>query len=292
MLTKKQFDILECLTENTVPSADALRMTEDELNREMEQLTAAGLMEGNAITAAGLEAMEPHRVRRAIFMAAGFGSRMVPITINTPKPLVRVHGKRMIETTLDAVIAAGIPEIYIIRGYLGEQFDQLLYKYPMIKFIENPLYNQSNNIGSLYCAGDLLRNAYLLEGDLILSNPKLIKKYQYQSNYLGIPVDETEDWSARTDEKGIIQTIAPGHATDCHLVIGISYWSEADGAKYAKHIAEVFNSPGGKQCYMSQVVFVHHPGEYEIAIRECTAEDIVEIDSFNELKMIDPVYNV
>ena len=33
-------------------------------------------------------------------------------------------------------------EIYIVRGYLGELFDQLLYKYPMIKFLENPVYNE------------------------------------------------------------------------------------------------------------------------------------------------------
>ena len=69
-------------------------------------------------------------MKRAVFVAAGFGSRMVPITLNTPKPLVRVNGTRIIDTLLDAVVEAGIPEIVIVRGYLGEQFDQLLYKYP------------------------------------------------------------------------------------------------------------------------------------------------------------------
>ncbi|GHV54806.1 hypothetical protein AGMMS49579_16110 [Spirochaetia bacterium] len=55
---------------------------------------------------------------------------------------------RTIDTLLDVVIAAGINEIYIVRGYLGEQFDQLLYKYPSIRFVENPLYNETNNISS------------------------------------------------------------------------------------------------------------------------------------------------
>ena len=100
----------------------------------------AGLVSGGLITPEGREALEPYRVKRALFMAAGFGSRLVPITLNTPKPLVRVHGVRMIDTLLDAVLAAGITEIYVIRGYLSEQFDQLFYKYPMIKFIENPLF--------------------------------------------------------------------------------------------------------------------------------------------------------
>ena len=89
-----------------------------------------------------MSALEPYRAKRAIFIAAGFGSRMVPITFNTPKPLVRVHGQRIIDGLIDACLEAGINEIYIVRGYLAEQFDQLLYKYPMIRFLENPVYNE------------------------------------------------------------------------------------------------------------------------------------------------------
>ena len=129
------------------------------------------------VRVAGYAALEPYRVKRAVFIAAGFGSRLVPITLNTPKPLVRVNGTRMIDTLLDAVIAAGIEEIYIVRGYLGEQFDQLLYKYPGIKFIDNPLYNEANNISSALLARHLLKNAYVLEADLFLYNPELITKY-------------------------------------------------------------------------------------------------------------------
>ena len=80
------------------------------------------------------------KLKERYFLAAGFGSRMVPITLNTPKPLVRVNGNRIIDSLIDAVLEAGIKEIYIIRGYLSEQFDQLLYKYPMIKFIEKPFF--------------------------------------------------------------------------------------------------------------------------------------------------------
>ena len=75
--------------------------------------TEAGWIEGGRLTAAGLSALEPYRVRRAVFIAAGFGSRLVPITLNTPKPLVRVRGTRIIDTLLDAVTAADIEEIYI-----------------------------------------------------------------------------------------------------------------------------------------------------------------------------------
>lgn len=54
-------------------------------------LTENGYISDGKITDTGFAALEPYRVKRAIFIAAGFGSRLVPITLNTPKPLVRVH---------------------------------------------------------------------------------------------------------------------------------------------------------------------------------------------------------
>ena len=55
------------------------------------------------------------------------------------------------------------------------------------------------------CVRYLLQNAYVFEADILLYNPKLIKKYQYSSNYLGIPVERTDDWCFTT-KNGIIQT--------------------------------------------------------------------------------------
>jgi choline kinase len=146
------------------------------------------------ITNAGRNALESYRVKRAIILAAGFGSRLVPITLNTPKPLIRIRGERIIDSLIDALIKAEIEEIYIVRGYLGEQFDQLLYKYPNIRFVENPMYDQANNISSVMCVRYMLQNAYLMEADLLLHNPKVIKKYHYTSNYLGFPVETSDDW--------------------------------------------------------------------------------------------------
>jgi len=213
----------------------------------------------------------------------------VPITFNTPKPLVRVNGVRMIDTLLDAVVAAGIPEIVVVRGYLGEQFDQLLYKYPQIKFVENPIYNEANNISSAMCVRYLFQNAYVLEADLVLHNPKLIRKYEYSSNFLGIPVDVTDDWCIHTDNNGIIIEECVG-GRNCHQMVGISYWDADAGAKLANDLNEVYNSPGGKERYWEQTALVYKKENYKVAVRACSQEDIVEIDSFNELKKIDVLY--
>ena len=89
---------------------------------------------------------------RAIIMAAGIGTRMRPVTVHTPKPMIQVNGVRMIDTILDQLMYNGIREIYIVVGYLKEKFGVLLKKYPNVQLIENPYYQSCNNISSLYVA--------------------------------------------------------------------------------------------------------------------------------------------
>lgn len=296
MLNKNEFEILFYLTE--VPETPSQRMIAEgtglslgTVNKTLQNMAEKGYVAEGTITAKGLDALEPYRVKRAVFVAAGFGSRMVPITLNTPKPLVRVHGKRIIDTLLDAVVAAGIEEIVIVRGYLGEQFDQLLYKYPNIKFVENPIFNEANNISSAMCVRYLLQNAYVLEADLVLSNPKLIRKYEFHTNFLGIPVERTDDWFFKTNSKGEIIEQGVG-GTNCHQMIGVSYWTATDGAKLADDLQEVYNAPGGKERYWEQTALVYKKENYNIHVRECKAEDIIEIDTFGELKQIDKTYDI
>ena len=294
-LTRKQFDVLEAL----VTSKKSLSQRElgesagyslGTINRTMKELTDLGYVEKNSITNEGMNALEPYRVKRAIFIAAGFGTRLVPITFNTPKPLVRVHGKRIIDSLIDACLLAGIEEIIIVRGYLAEQFDQLLYKYPMIKFLENPVYNEANNISSSMVARYMLSNAYVFEADLLLSNPNIIKKYHYTSNFLGIRKERTDDWCF-VEKNGIITEEKVG-GENCWQMVGISYWNEMDGHKLSQDIADVYASPGGKERYWEQVPLVYRKEHYAVEIRECFDEDIVEIDTFRELKMIDKTYDV
>lgn len=294
-LTRKQFDLLVALADSAAPTTQ--RMLEKStsyslgtINKVIKELTEYGYVNNGSITESGLSALEPYRVKRAIFIAAGFGSRLVPITFNTPKPLIRVHGKRMIDTLLDACLAAGINEIYIVRGYLSEQFDQLLYKYPMIKFLENPAYNEANNISSALVARYLLSNAYVLEADLLVSNPKIIKKYHYTSDFLAIKKERTDDWCFDVEDGVIVQQKVGGE--NCWQMVGISYWSEADGHKLSQDIADVYAAPGGKERYWDQVPLVYCKEHYAVEVLECFDEDIVEIDTFRELKAIDKTYDV
>ena len=294
MLTKKQFTVLQILASaekqlSQRKIAAQSQMSVGSVNRILDDFKTAGLYDGSSITAEGYQTLEPYRVKRAVILAAGFGDRMMPITLNTPKPLIRVNGVRIIDTMLDALYRKDIKDIYIVRGYLKEQFDQLLYKYPTIHFIDNDDYKETNNISSILKVKDILANCYVMEGDLIIKNPDLIQKYQYESNYLGVPVDRTDDWCFTVNNKKVITGVVVG-GINCYHMYGISYWTEEDSRKLSQHIQEVYDAPGGKERFWDLVPLQYHSSDYSVHIRECTFDDIVEIDTFKELTMVDSAY--
>lgn len=295
-LTYNEFEILTVIErEKTKLSqrkiSELVNLSLGTVNKIVTKLLNEKLIDGNnLITKEGLNVLEPYRVKRAIFLAAGFGSRMVPITLNTPKPLVLVKGKRIIETLLEAVVKAEIPEIVIVTGYLGEQFEVLLKKYPNIKIIENKLYNEANNISSAFLIKDQLKNSYVLESDLVLYNPNLIRKYEYQSNFLGKYVDVTDDWCFESKNGVITKQKIGGY--NCFQMYGISYYNSKDGEQLSKDIEKIYNMPGGKEKYWDQIPLDVCKQNYKIYVRECFENDIIEIDTFNELKKIDPIYDV
>jgi CTP:phosphocholine cytidylyltransferase-like protein len=297
-LNRDQFTVLTFLerqtpegaVHGTKETAAALGIPREKAGEFLSALAADGLIDAadTRITPAGLAALEPYRARRAIFFAAGFGSRMLPVTLNTPKPLVRVNGVRIIDTLLDAVIAAGIEDILIVRGYQWEQFDQLLYKYPGISFFKNPLYNETNNISSACCVRDYFSNAYVFESDLLLRNPALITKYQYASNYLGVPVETTGDWCLET-RNGRVSKFAHG-GRNCYHMFGISYWTRDEGEKLADHLKQSYQIPERKKMLWDYTPLEFFQDEYHVEVRECAFSDIIEIDSFEELQQLDEAY--
>lgn len=289
-LTRPEFDALVAVEGGRGNEADAPMLA---------QLADEGLVNrtsvGASLTTAGFMSLEPYRARRAVFFAAGFGSRMLPITVNTPKPLVRVHGKRFIERLIDAVLAAGIEEIYVIRGYLPDEFDVLLKQYPGIRFIDNPIFAETNNISSAVAAvkavPECFQNAYAFESDLYLTDPRYISKYQYRSSYLGFPVDETLDWYFETDESGRITKLAKDLGRDCWQMVGLSYWTAEDGAKLARDLPVAFEmSDENRQIFWDDVPCRVLAENYDVHVRECDPSHIIEIDSFAELQEVDPAY--
>ena len=228
---------------------------------------------------------DPYIAERAIVLAAGRGERMRPLTDEMPKPMVRVDGRRIIDTLLAALVAADIPEIYVVRGYLGEKFDVLKEEYPTLHFIDNPHWHEANNISSLLAAGALVENAFVVEGDLFLQNPSLFSREQQGTNYLAIPVKETTDWCFFPDEAGVIRRMAVG-GTDCWKMVGISYWTTEDGRNLAQSIRRLYETPGGAARYWDEAALSADIEDFCVRVRACSEKDVQEIDTVEELETL------
>lgn len=231
-----------------------------------------------------------HKVKRAIIMAAGMGNRMRPVTLTTPKPMIRVGGVRMIDSVIRALHQNGITEIYVVVGYLKEQFQVLEQEYPGLKLIENPYYDTCNNISSLYVAREHLSDVIILDGDQIIYEPSIVAPEFTRSGYNGVWADDhTEEW-VMTVENGIVTACSRTGGEKGWQLYSISRWSDEDGKKLARHLEIEFEEKQNRQIYWDDVALFCYPEEYTLGVREMKKEDIVEIDGYDELVQIDPSY--
>lgn len=299
MIDRYVFEILSYL-ERTGGAGGSIRELSDELcisgatvGKRLETILNAGYAVrengGYRITPEGLSALEPYRVKRAVILAAGFGSRMMPATADRPKPMVTVNGTRIIDTLLDALVSVGIRDITIVRGYKKEKLDELKEKYPFLTLIDNDMYDSANNISSAIQALDKLKDGcYLCEADLYISNPGIITKYQYASNILGSYSLETDDWSFRMDN-GHICDYRKGN-TYCYNYYGISYWTPEDCDRLREDFRSVWDGPDGHDYFWEFIPLVLRRERYAVEIRQCRKQDIMEIDNYYELAGLDPTY--
>lgn len=297
VLTSREFDLLVELEAHPeackTPAVwmEKLHFTEQEGNQVFHHLLELGFVEETAnpcVTESGYQYLEPHKVKRAVLLAAGFGERMRPVTLERPKPLVSVNGTVIIETLLDALMEKGIRDITIVTGYLGEHFTCIRDKYPNIRFFHNDKFSSENNISSAMLVRNLYSNAYVMDADLYLQNRDLIRKYEYSSNYLGVPVDQTDDWCFEMQQDKITGMKRGGK--NGYLVVGLSYWTKEAGEAFAQDIQKLYATEEGKQCFWDDVVLTYYNDHYDIHVRPCTDTDIVEIDSVAELAAVDHSY--
>lgn len=234
--------------------------------------------------------MDMHRVKRAIIMAAGIGKRMWPITLETPKPLVQVNGRRMIDTVIGALHANGITEIYVVVGYLRDQFCGLKSEYPGVELIVNPYYDVYNNIASLYVAREHLEDVMILDGDQIIYNEGVLAPVFERSGYNAVWTKErTDEWLMQVKDGVVTHCSRTGGERGWQL-FSISRWSAADGRRLRRHLEQEFEERKNRQIFWDDVALFCHPEDYQLGICKMQPQDVVEVDSLAELIQLDESY--
>lgn len=220
---------------------------------------------------------------RAILLAAGMGTRLRPLTLETPKSLIEVNGKALLERQIEFLKEKGINDIIIVTGYLNEKFEYLKEKYSL-KLIFNDKYDIYNNIYSMYLVRDYLEDAYVIDADVYINRNFILSDIDKSTYFSAYKKNVKNEWKLCFDENNKVNDIKIING-DGFILCGVSYWSKNDGALIKSRIEEALKTTNFKNLYWDDIV-KSNIKDLDVRIEKINSDDIYEIDNIEELKLV------
>lgn len=223
---------------------------------------------------------------RAIILAAGLGTRLRPMTDNTPKALIKVKDKPLVEYQIEYLKEKGIDEIIVVVGYLHEQFDYLKEKYG-VKLVFNEKYAEYNNFYSLYLVKDYLADSYVIDADNYLFK-NMFKSDINRSTYFSVYREDCEnEWFLiYGDDYKVKDIIVDSKAG--RILSGVSFWDKETAEKINKFIDFAYDSNEFMDLYWDNMV-KDNISELDVYVEELEANSIYEIDSVKDYNKLEKI---
>lgn len=241
------------------------------------------------LTGTGENYLDRFRVDGALIIAAGFGSRFVPLTFETPKGLLEVFGERMIERQIRQLHQVGIKDITIVVGYLKEKFEYLIDKYN-VTLLYNPEYSHKNTLATIYHAREVLRghNMYILSSDNWLRE-NMFHTWECGPWYSSVYMEgDTSEWKLTYNKKKRITDISIG-GKDCWVMYGPVYFTRELSEEFLPLLETAYHTPGTEQMYW-EYVLMNSIKNLEIYINKQSDQQVYEFENLEELRKFDPKY--
>jgi len=224
--------------------AEETMLSQTELDSALKEYIANGLLQekdasGNILfTEKGQAYFEKFRVKNAVILAAEVGSRYIQMAVETPKGLLEVYGKPIIERQIEQLLEKGINDIIIVTGYKKEKFEYLKKKYG-VRLVYNPSYAVKNNLASLYRALPYLGSTYVLMPDTWVER-NIFNSHEAHAWYSCLHFDgPTQEWCVTTAEDNRIISIESG-GHDARAMIGPAYFSSEFSARFKRLIVDYY----------------------------------------------------
>ncbi|HFI0113605.1 TPA: sugar phosphate nucleotidyltransferase [Streptococcus suis] len=220
---------------------------------------------------------------RAIILAAGMGTRLRPLTLTTPKSLIKVGEQTLIERQILFLNEIGISEIIIVTGYLSEKFDFLESKYG-VKLIHNDKYDIYNNFYTMYLVREFLSDAYVIDADNYLHTNFLDAKVTVSTYFSAYKRGFEDEWLLKCDDNGQVKEIVIGSG-EGSILSGVSYWDAKSGQVLNKLIEEMLESNDFCNLYWDNLV-KDNLDKLTVYKRDVPSNVIFEIDNLDDLDQL------
>lgn len=220
---------------------------------------------------------------RAILLAAGMGTRLRPLTLDTPKSLIEVNGKPLLERQVEFLKEKGIDEIIVLTGYLSEKFEYLKEKYG-VKLVYNDKYNVYNNVYTMYLVKDYLADSYVIDADVYINRNFIDNKVKDSTYFTAYKKDVKNEWRLNFNNNRKVESIDI-ISGEGYILSGVSYWSLEDGKVIAKELEKVIEEGNFKDLYWDDIV-KDNLDKLNVYVNIIDEDDIFEIDNLQELEVV------